>query len=241
MGIALDHVCECTDMDRPSGSRAFVLGLSLVAMVVGCQAAGFPVPPEPPIPEEHMPMYASFGLRGDPAVAGSNLRLGVTILPDEIRLRSIDLPAGTVIRWSEGLSEGRIRLVSADPACELEVDLPPEQDVPILFRHDATTCSFEVSDPIDTGEAGHLSATVTAQPWNELIVEAISLDTPRQPVPDGVPPDEGGLAQLSPLYPGRYEIRLRHFDEILERQVIDVAPTGPQDSLIQLTLDGVPD
>ena len=33
-------------------------------------------------------------------------------------------------------------------------------------------------------------------------------------------------------------VRLR---EILERQVIDVAPTGPQDSLIQLTLDGVPD
>ena len=228
-------------MHRRTGSRAFVLGLALAVMSGACQAAGFPIPPGSPVPQEHLPMSASFRVRGDPAIAQTNLRLGVIVLPDELRLRSIDLPSGTVIRWSEGLSEGRIRLTSADPACELEVDLPPEADVPILFRHDAMSCSFERSDPFDSGEAASLAATVTVQPWNELIVEVVSLDTPAEPVPEGVPPDEGGLAQLSPLYPGRYEIRLRRLDRILERQTIEVAPTGPQDSLISLTLDGIPD
>jgi hypothetical protein len=121
------------------------------------------------------------------------------------------------------------------------VVLPPERTTAILFRHDAGSCSFEVVDAIDTGETASLAVRVTAQPWNELIVEAISLDAPRQPVPTGVPPDEGGLAQLSPLYPGRYEIRLRHADRVLDRVELDVAPTGPRDSTISLTFDGVSD
>ena len=113
--------------------------------------------------------------------------------------------------------------------------------MPVVFHHADSPCWFEVSDPVETGEAGHLSATVTAQPWNLLVVEAVSLDDPARPEPAGVTPDEGGLAQLGPLWPGRYEIRLRTGDRILERHVIDVAPTGPQDSLIEMTLDGIQD
>jgi hypothetical protein len=43
------------------------------------------------------------------------------------------------------------------------------------------------------------------------------------------------------LWPGRYDIVLRRGERVLERRTIDVHPTGPQDSTIVMTLDGVPD
>ena len=59
-----------------------------------------------------------------------------------------------------------------------------------------------------------------------------SLDTPAQPVPDAVPPDEGGLAQLPWLYPGRYVIRLTRGDAVLESQTIEVGDNAAVDGLV---------
>ena len=83
-------------------------------------------------------------------------------------------------------------------------------------------------------------ATVTLQPWEGLGVEAVSLEEPRQPVPDPVPPDEGGLAIVEPLYPGRYDIRLRRGDAILETQRVTILDQEVG-HLLTLTFDGVPD
>jgi hypothetical protein len=222
--------------------RVLVLAAWLGVLATGCEAFGVPLAADPPADaEEHMPLWAGVDLRGDPPVAGQDLELTIVAVPDDVPIRSIDVPMGTVVRWHELVGEGPIRLTSTAPGCTFDVDLPPERSTPIVFRHDAAGCTFAVADPVETGEAGHLAATVTALPWDGLLVEAVSLDDPRQPVPEPVPPDEGGLAQLDPLWPGRYEIRLRRGEVILERHVIQVAPTGPQDSLISLTLDGAPD
>jgi hypothetical protein len=227
-------------MHRPSGIRGLAVVMLLTASSVACQAVGIDAPAEPNV-HEQMPRWASFELRGDPEVTARDLRLAVDVLPDSPNLRSIVFPAGTVVRWSEGLSESTIRVVSTAPDCALDLALPPERSTPIVFHHEATPCWFESAVELAPVESGSLSATVTVQPWAGLSVEAVSLDEPRQPVPEPVPPDEGGLAQLSPLWPGRYEIVLRRGETVLERQTVDFQPTGPQDSLLVLTLDGIPD
>jgi hypothetical protein len=229
-------------MHGRSGIRALVASLIVAGSVVACDATGITMIDEGQgMPQERMPLWASFDLRGDPEVTTRELRLAVDVLPDSPGLRSISFPADTIVRWSEGLSDGPIRLVSTAPDCSWELVLPPERSTSIVFHHDADPCWFELAEAPPPDDAASLSATVTVQPWAGLVVEAVSLDEPRQPVPAAVPPDEGGLAQLSPLYPGRYEILLRRGDTILERRIIDINPTGPQDRLIQLTLDGVPD
>jgi hypothetical protein len=228
-------------MHRPTGARGWLLVLVLIT-AAGCRSIEVDVPGGPAtIPEEHMPRWASFVLRGEPDVAANDLHLEIASAEDGVAFNAIDIPTGTVIRWNEVVGEGRFRLRSREPACTLDLRLPPEQSTPIVFHHEPGACAFAVADPVDVVESGHLSATVTIQPWSDFLVEAVSLDEPRQPVPEPVPPDEGGLAQLFPLWPGRYEIRLRRGDEILERHVLDVAPTGPQDSSFELTLDGIQD
>jgi len=219
---------------------AAVLG-SLVAIVAGACATG-PFAPSPTLfPEENMPSFASVDVTGDPAVASVDTALELWILPEDIRLRTTTIPAGTVIRWSEGVSEGRIRLVATGEAsCAQELDLPPEQATHTVLHHDGAACSFVVVDDAPPDDGASLAAQITVRPWDGLVIEAVSLDTPAQPVPDPTPPDEGGLAQLPWLYPGRYEIRLRRGDAVLESQTIDVAAGGSPAGL-QLVFDGVPD
>lgn len=229
-------------MHRRTGAARLATAAFASVLVAACGSSSITIIDEgPAIAEEHLPLHASFDLRGDPPVAIDDLHLEVVVLPEEISLRSIDITAGTTVRWHELLSEGPIRLVSTTPPCTWELALPPEENTPIVFHHEADPCWFEISDPVESGEAGFLSAAVTVQPWDGLLVEAFSLDTPLQPVPIAVPPDEGGLAQLGPLWPGRYDIVLRRGERVLERRTIDVHPTGPQDSTIVITLDGVPD
>lgn len=238
--IALDHACECTDMQPRSRNGTLVLVALLASATAACSLTGV-LEPTPEIAEEHMPSFASVDVIGDPEVAPVDTELELWILPEDILLRSTTIPAGTVIRWSEGLSEGRIRLVATGEAsCARELDLPPETSTHTVLRHDGSSCSIDVVDaaPPDVGTT--LAAEVTVQPWEGLLVEAVSLDTPAQPVPEPTPPDEGGLAQLPWLYPGRYEIRLRRGDAVLETQAIEVLDGGPPGG-IRLVLDGIPD
>ncbi len=106
-------------------------------------------------------------------------------------------------------------------------------------------CSFRVVGPDELrppmSNSGTITADVTVKPWDGLLVEVISLGEPRQPVPQPVPPDEGGLAIIEPLYPGRYDVVLRRGDDVLETQRVTILDRGPAGHLLSLEFDGVPD
>jgi hypothetical protein len=221
---------------------AAALAVWLSVAISGCALTEAVLLPTPePIAEEHMPMWAGVTVVGDPAVAERPVKLELLALPDTIVFATIEIPAGTLIRWANGAGEGPIRILGDEGSCTIDIDLPPEQTTFVEFLHDATTCGFVITEDVLPVDSGQVSVQVLAQPWNELTVEAVSLDTPAQPVPSGVPPDEGGLAQIYPLYTGRYEIRLRRGDEYLERQEITIESRGDAGHLITLEFDGVPD
>jgi hypothetical protein len=188
-----------------------------------------------------MPLWAGIGIIAEPAVADRPIELAILTLPDAVTLRRTTIPPGTVVRWEEGLSADPYRLVALGGACSLDLDLPPEQHTDVILRLDVVPCRFDVLQGDIVVASGSVAATVTLQPWDGLLVEAVSLDEPRQPVPEAVAPDEGGLAQLSPLYLGRYEIRLRRGDTVLETQEIAIEDRGEAGHLVSLRLDGVED
>ena len=220
-----------------------VLVLSFVAIAIaGC--ADLPWLPAPePIADERMPAWAGIDVVGDPEVAERPIQLELRTIPELERIRSIDFEPGTTVRWQESVGEGPFRLAAFDGACQLDVDLPPEQVVRYVLHVEAERCSFAAAGPgaIPIPDSAHLSVTVTAEPWAGLLVEVVSLDTPAIPVPPLTPPDEGGLAQLSPVYPGSYEVRLLRDGVVLESIPLSVGAVEPATSLIQLTMDGVPD
>ncbi len=220
-----------------------VVALSLIAVAVAGCADLLWIPQEEPIAEEDMPMWAGIEVVGDPEVAERPIQLELRTIPELERIRSIDFEPGTTVRWQEGVGEGPFRLAAFDGACHLDVDLPPEQVVRYVLRVEADACSFAPAGPgaIPLPEGAWLAVTVTAQPWAGLLVEVVSLDTPTNPVPPLTPPDEGGLAQLSPVYPGTYEVRLLRDGVVLESMPLTVGPVEPATSSIQLTMDGVPD
>ena len=245
MRIAFDHVCECTDTVVPSGGFGLrsVLGvIAALTLVAACTGVDLPPPFAPePVAEEHMPLWAGITIVGDPEVAERDIELEIQVMPEAERLRTTTIPSGTVIRWEEGLSDGPYRLLGEGGRCVLDIVLPPEQRTTVALRHDATGCAFAMVGDQPPVEGGSVAALVTVQPWDGLLVEAASMDTPAQPVPDPVPPDEGGLAQLGSLYPGRYAIRLRRAEAVLESQEITVVDGGPPGQTIQLTFDGIVD
>jgi hypothetical protein len=199
---------------------------------------------EPDVPVEHMPLAAGLWITTDPAVAPYPVDIDVRTLSGD-HIRHLDFPAGTVVRMDEGLSAGSVRLVGPGEACAFDVRLIAERHTDIVLSlGDAGDCSFAVA-AVHAGDGGHIgsgsvAATVTVQPWADFLVTAVSLDDPPQPVPDPVAPDEGGLAQLFPLWEGRYEIQLQRGGGILERQAIEI-DGEPATSSLTLTLDGVPD
>ncbi len=239
-------------MTRQAGSARIVdargwaafLGAGATLVLAGCGPLGIAGPTPTIYDEAGMPLWASVTVTGEPPVAQRDLDLALLTLPDAAPLRTIIIPAGTVIRWDEGLSEGAYRLVGPERACQLDVELPPEQSTAVILAVTDSGCSLRVAGPDETPAtvaSGSVSVTVTARPWAGLFVDAISLDEPRQPVPEPVPPDEGGLAIVDPLYVGRYDIRLRRGDEVLETRTIAIEDHGAPGHLVQLDLDGVPD
>jgi hypothetical protein len=223
-----------------SGRRAVGLCVVAVAVAVGaCSVIGSPTPTLHD--EEGMPLWASVSVIAEPAVADRPIELAILTLPDAMTLRRTTIPPGTVVRWEEGLSADLYRLVALGGACALDLELPPEQDTDVILRLDVDPCRFDVLQGDIVVASGSVAATVTLRPWDGLLVEAVPLDEPRQPVPGPVAPDEGGLAQLSPLYLGRYEIRLRRGDTVLETQEIAIEDRGEAGHLVSLRLDGVED
>ena len=224
-----------------SGRQVVGLGVvTVVAVFVGaCSVIGSPTPTLHD--EEGMPVWASLSVIAEPAVANRPIELAILTIPDAMTLRRTTIPTGTVVRWQEGLSADLYRLVALGGACALDLELPPEQDTDVLLRLDVDPCRFDVLQGDIVVASGSVAATVTLQPWDGLLVEAVSLEEPRQPVPEPVPPDEGGLAQLSPLYLGRYEIRLRRGDTVLETREIAIEDRGEAGHLVSMVLDGVED
>jgi hypothetical protein len=207
----------------------------LVASVAACSSSVFATPTL----HEDMPLWASVEVTADPPVAERPVELQLLTLPEGEPLRHTTIPPGTVVRWSEGLSADPYRLVALGGRCQLDVTLPPERQTHVVLHLEPDPCEFEVlADAPPETPSGSVAATVTVRPWEGLLVEAISLDDPREPVPEPAPPDEGGLAQLGPLYPGHYEIRLRRGAEVLETQLVTIADSGPAGDTVTLTLDG---
>ncbi len=84
--------------------------------------------PEPTVHDEvACRSLASVMVTADPPVADRDIDLAIMLLPEEERLRTTTIPAGTVVRWEEGLSSGPIRVLALDDTCALDVDLPPER------------------------------------------------------------------------------------------------------------------
>jgi hypothetical protein len=228
------------------GRRTFQrLSCAVLAAVslVGCGTLAGPQA-EPAAPVENMPQAAGLWITSDPEVAPYPVSIDIrTLNGDEIR--QVAFPAGTVVRMDEGLSAGSVRLVGPGEACAFDVRLIADRHTDIVLSlGEADDCSFAVAG-VHAGDGGHpgsgsVAATVTVQPWPEFLVAAVSLDEPPQPVPEPVPPDEGGLAQLMPLWAGRYEIQLQRDGAILERQAIAI-DGNPRSGSVTLTLDGVPD
>jgi hypothetical protein len=225
--------------------RRRAIGSIVVALLVagGCSVVGSP---EPTVYDEvGMPRWAGITVTADPPVADRDIDLAIVILPEEERLRTTTIPSGTVVRWEEGLSSGPIQVLALDDACNIVVDLPPERSTDVVLTLTSDGCSFRVVGPDGsrppTSNSGTITADVTVKPWAGLLVEAVSLDTPRQPVPGPVPPDEGGLAIVEPLYPGRYDVSLRRGDVILETQRVTILDRGEAGHLVRLAFDGVPD
>jgi hypothetical protein len=220
------------------------IGSFVVAVLVagGCSVMGTT---EPTVISESMPLWAGITVTADPPVADRDIDLAIVLLPEEERLRTTTIPAGTVVRWSEGLSSGPIRVLALDDTCAIDVELPPERSTDVVLMLTADGCSFRVVGPDESlppsNDSGEIMANVTVKPWDGLLVEAISLEEPRQPVPQPVPPDEGGLAIISPLYLGRYDVVLRRGDEVLETQRVTILDRGPAGHLLSLEFDGVPD
>jgi hypothetical protein len=224
--------------------RAPILVAAVTLVVTGCGPLGMAWPTPTIYDEAGMPRWASVVVTGDPAVAGRDLDLALLTLPEAVELRTTAIPAGTVIRWEEGVSEGAFRIIGPDGACRLDVDLPPEQATAVILSVTDEGCSLRVAGPDEQpsiAASGFVSVTVAVRPWAGLVVDAVALDEPREPVPDPVPPDEGGLAIVGPLYVGRYEIRLRRGDEILETRTITIVDRGARGQLVQLELDGIQD
>lgn len=196
-------------------------------------------------PTESMPQWAGIVVTADPPVAERDIDLAILTLPEEERLRTTTVPAGTIVRWEEGLSSGPYRVIGPSEECNLDVDLAPERSTDVVLTLTEGGCSFRVVGPDEsrapTSNSGMITADVTVKPWDGLLVEAVSLGEPRQPVPQPVPPDEGGLAIIGPLYPGRYDVVLRRGDEVLETQRVTILDRGPAGHLLSLEFDGVPD
>jgi hypothetical protein len=224
-------------------TRHRAIGSIAIALLVagGCSVVG---PPSPTAWEIDLPQFASITVTADPPVADRDIDLAIVILPEEERLRTTIIQSGTVVRWEEGLSTGPIRVLALDDACAIDVDLPPERRTDVVLTLTTDGCSFRLVGPDDsrppTTNSGTIMAYVTIKPWAGLLVEAISLDEPRQPVPLPVPPDEGGLASLQ-LYVGRYDVVLRRGDEVLETQHVTILDRGEAGDIVTLEFDGVPD
>ena len=220
------------------------IGSFVVAALVagGCSVIGTP---EPTVITESMPLWAGITVTADPPVADRDIDIAIVLLPEEERLRTTTIPAGTVVRWEEGLSSGPIRVLALDDTCAIDVELPPERSTDVVLMLTEDGCSFRVVGPDESlpsmSNSGSINADVTLKPWDGLLVEVISLGEPRQPVPPPVPPDEGGLAIIGPLYPGRYDVVLRRGDEVLETQRVTILDRGPAGHLLSLEFDGVPD
>jgi hypothetical protein len=218
----------------------------LTVSLVGCETMvdALRDPAVQDVPVENMPLAAGLWITTDPEVAPYPVDIDIRTLSGD-RIRHLAFPAGTVVRMDEGLSAGSVRLVGPGEACAFDVRLIAERHTDIVLSlGSAGDCSFAVA-AVHAGDGGHpasgsVAATVTVQPWPDFLVAAVSLDDPPQPVPDSVPPDEGGLAQLMPLWAGRYEIQLLKDGAVLERQAIEI-DGNPVSSLVTLTLDGVPD
>jgi hypothetical protein len=216
--------------------------VAMLLVVNGCSLLGAPEPTV--FDEAGMPRPAGIVITADPPVVDRPVELAILTIPEEERLRGTIIPAGTIVRWEQGLSAGPYRVVGPGQACSMDVDLPPERDTDVILSVLDDGCSFRVVEPGAAGpprpNSGSVLAAVALQPWDGLSVEAVSLDEPRQPVPDPVPPDEGGLAIVEPLYPGRYDIRLRRGDAILETQRITILDRGQPGHLVTLDFDGLP-
>jgi hypothetical protein len=226
-------------------TRGRGIGSLVVALLIvgGCAALSSP---EPTLHDDaDMPSWASIVVTADPRVAERDVDLAIVMLPEAQRLRSTTIPAGTVIRWDEGLSEGPYRVVGPEAACSIDLDLPPERATEVVLTLTADDCFFRVAGPEESrppaGSSGTIMADVTVKPWDGLLVEVVSLDEPRQPVPPPVPPDEGGLAIIDPLYPGRYDVVLRRGDQVLETQRVTILDRGDPGPLVSLEFDGLPD
>jgi hypothetical protein len=225
-------------------TRRRTIGSIVVALLVagGCSVVASP---EPMVISESMPLWAGITVTADPPVADRDIDLAIMILPEEERLRTTTIPAGTIVRWEEGLSSGPIRVLALDDTCTIDVDLPPERNTEVVLELTDDGCSFRVVGPDESrppmSNSGTITADVTVKPWDGLLVEVISLGEPRQPVPQPVPPDEGGLAIIEPLYPGRYDVVLRRGDDVLETQRVTILDRGPAGHLLSLEFDGVPD
>lgn len=224
--------------------RRRTIGSLVVALLVaGCSSLATP---EPTVYDEAgMPLWAGVTVTADPPVADRDIDLAIVLLPEEERLRTTTIPAGTVVRWEEGLSSGPIRVLAFDDTCAIDVDLPPERNTDVVLLLTEAGCSFRVVGPDESQpplvNSGTIMADVTVKPWDGLLVEVVSLDDPRQPVPSPVPPDEGGLAIINPLYLGRYDVVLRRGDDVLETQRVTILDRGEPGHLLSLEFDGVPD
>jgi hypothetical protein len=226
-----------------SWPRRLLALVGLASAVVGCGTGLNQTGTEGAV-EEHMPAYAGLWLAADPTVAAQRITVSLQDPDNPGWSEDASFERGTIVRTSFGVSAGTYRIVAADPGCALDLTLGPERESDLVIHVPGDgTCSFEVvrehGADVSHVAAGSLDARVTAA-GDGLLVELRSLDTPKNPVPDPVPPDEGRLAIVEPVWPGRYEVRLVRGDEVLETQRIVVDETASGD-LVELVLDGRPD
>ncbi len=225
---------------RPPFGRAAV-ALVLLSLVAGCALAGQGSTSQP---EEHMSAFASIWLTGEPAVADRTLEVELRDQDDAAFTQVETFEPGVIVRTSFGVSAGPYRLVGQDGSCGLDLVLGPELESDVVFRIDATGgCAFERirehGPELSHESSGTLVATIAAEHGGQLLVEVRSLDTPANPIPDAVPPDEGDLAIIQPLWPGRYEVRLLRDGTPIETRELTIT-SKPSGDRVEITLDGQP-
>jgi hypothetical protein len=226
---------------------ASAIALALALTVAGCG----PILPAAPSPaptangEEHLPAAASIWLTGEPQVAVHGFAVDLRS-PDAPGFRQTEaFSDGTIIRAVFSVAAGSYLVRTIDDRCTIALTLAPlrESDVVIRTAPDGS-CVFALAREHDAGiehvASGTLDVHVLAPPGGHLEVLVRSTDTPANPDPHAVPPDEGHLAIVGPIWPGSYDVILTRDGVVLEETTITIRDVGPAGDLVELWLDGIP-
>jgi len=199
------------------------------------------VPAAAPTTEDGAPMAAFVYLVAVPAIAPNHLRLDV--LHDQgFTVRSFDFGAGEMIALQQDFMPGNYRLALHGDQClggpftaasGFEVDL-------VVLWDPAGRCEVRKGGQHPASEGDHAFRSIAgrvavASSPGDLTVEVGSLDAPSMPVPEPATPDEAGIFFLSPMAPGRYEVRVLKGGALIASRKVDIPPG--EDRIVEVNFD----